>query len=129
MQRRLTIVTRKALGDRMSTSDARCQRMKASWTASSASATLPSMRYAIENRRPRCCSNAASLVEPSASGGAPGGLLGVAAHVVLTLICSSRASRQLACTAVDHLFDAILTVLASTELVEVRVRRGQCSEE
>src|SRR5437867_9818402 len=61
MQRRLTIVTRNALGDRTSTSDACRQRMNASWSVSSASATLPSMRYAIENSRPRCRSKAASL--------------------------------------------------------------------
>ena len=41
---------------------ARCQRRNASWSTSSASATLPSMRYAIENRSARCSSNAASAV-------------------------------------------------------------------
>src|SRR5262245_9311005 len=57
----LTMVTRKAFGDRMSP-DASCHRMYDSCTTSSASATLPSMRYAIENSRRRCASNAANRV-------------------------------------------------------------------
>src|SRR5690349_13511733 len=42
----------------------RCQRSQASCTMSSASAALPSMRYAIAKQRARCCSN--SSVEDSA---------------------------------------------------------------
>src|SRR6266576_6173886 len=54
MHSRLTIVTRNAFGDRMSPRGACCQRMNASCSTSSASATVPTMRYAIENRRLRC---------------------------------------------------------------------------
>src|SRR5882672_1876290 len=101
MQRRLTIVTRNALGDRMSTSDARCQRMNASWSMSSASTTLPSMRYAIEKRRPRCSSNADSSS--------------------LLIARSRRPSRDVC----RHQ----LIILVPIAPVEIHVRRDQCSQE
>src|SRR6478735_4884655 len=67
MQRRLATVTRNAFGERISSPEERalCQRMNVSWRTSSASATLPSIRYATENRSARCSSKAASVTVPS----------------------------------------------------------------
>ena len=56
MQRRVTTAERYALGERTSVRGARCQRKNASWTTSSASMTLPSIRYAMEKRSGRCWS-------------------------------------------------------------------------
>jgi len=60
---RLTIVTRNALGDAMLVSLDCCQRIKVSCSMSSASATLPSMRYAIENSRLRYWSKVARQID------------------------------------------------------------------
>jgi hypothetical protein len=43
-----------------------CQRSHTSWTRSSASATLPSIRYAIPNRRGRTSANTAAACSKSA---------------------------------------------------------------
>ena len=91
-QRRLTIVTRNARGDRMSASEARCQRRKASWRTSSASATLPSMRYAIEKRSPRCSSKSGEGVRAAVAVRARRGPFSEsAAHGELTPTVSSDA--------------------------------------
>jgi len=57
MHRRMVTADRNAVGDRISTPSlrARCNRRNASWTMSSVSPTLATMRYAIEN---------SSLLEP-----------------------------------------------------------------
>src|SRR5262245_12539055 len=60
MHKRLIIVTRNALGDRISPRGACCQRMNASWSTSSASPTVPSILYAIEKRRLGYSLNAAN---------------------------------------------------------------------
>src|SRR5436309_7592266 len=113
MQTRLTIVTKNALGDRMSASDARCQRMNASWRASSASATLPSMRYAMEKRRLRCCSKAASLLESlPLRGDVPEALSNL-----LLMQIFSRGDPQSAHLRIG--VGAMRTVLQSIELVEI----------
>ena len=58
IQRRVITVTRKARGSLISAPEACCHRRKVSCSISSASARLPSMRYAIEKSRPRCWWNA-----------------------------------------------------------------------
>src|SRR5689334_4990507 len=65
MHKRLTTVTRNAFGDRTSVADARCHRTNASCKTSSASATVPSILYAIEKSSRRCGSNAASRSDAS----------------------------------------------------------------
>src|SRR5947207_1922407 len=124
MHRRLTIVTRKALGDRISTFDARCQRMKASCTVSSASATLPSMRYAIEKRRPRCSSNTVTLSDASSLR-------------LDDVSAISSGSRFMTCLrwpphrmrGCPRPLDDLAAILGSIELVEVDIRRRQGSQE
>jgi hypothetical protein len=54
--------TRKARTSTISARSVRSQRSQASWTTSSASARLPSIRYDTETRSGRCSSNASTLM-------------------------------------------------------------------
>jgi len=54
---RVVAVARNAGGSTTALRSVPCQRNHASWTMSSASAALPSMRYAIPNKRGRTLSN------------------------------------------------------------------------
>ena len=82
MDRRVAIVATYARGDsiRSPRSSAPCRRSSASWTTSSASATLPSIRYAIAN------AGGSQLLEQR--------FVRPGAHAAAR---SSKPSRQLAC--------------------------------
>src|SRR6266853_2189980 len=86
MHNRLTIVTRNALGDRISSRGACCQRMNASCSMSSASSTVPSIRYAIEKSRLRCSLNVVIALGAAASGVFPSSV----SSAVMLLSCLER---------------------------------------